>query len=210
MGAENKSLDFNGGESEGWSAPALKASSPAPSPWTAERLFAYLRHGIDDVHEAAAGPMAPVVHFLSQVPEEDVRAIATYVASLGGGQTPQQRPSGPGGTGQAFERGATIYASTCVACHDKGRQVPGGSLLLSLSTSVNMPTPDNLIRIVRGGIVPVEGEKATWMMPAFAGVLTDQQITDLVIYLRAHFSDKPAWADVSGKVQTIALSKSKE
>jgi mono/diheme cytochrome c family protein len=209
LGAEQKSLEFTGGESGGWHAPALNAQSPAPAPWTAERLYTYLRHGTDDVHDIAAGPMELVVHNLSQVPEEDVRAIAIYVASLGSDQTQKPRRIGFEGTGQAIEHGAAIYAAACGNCHDLGRQAPGGALQLSLSTSISMATPANLVRIIHEGIIPPEGEKGPWM-PAFSGALTNRQITELVIYLRAHFGEKPAWDNVSDEVEEVVSDKSKK
>jgi mono/diheme cytochrome c family protein len=110
---------------------------------------------------------------------------------------------------QAVERGAAIYAGACASCHDMGRQVLGGALELSLSTSVAMPAPGNLIRIIREGFVPADGEKGPWM-PGFAGALTDRQLTDLVIYLRAHVGEKPAWDGVAGEVEKAARNKSRE
>jgi mono/diheme cytochrome c family protein len=50
MGAEKKDALFAGGEIEGWHAPALDASAPAPVPWTAERLYTYLRTGSEEAH----------------------------------------------------------------------------------------------------------------------------------------------------------------
>src|SRR5205823_6444290 len=79
---------FAGGEAEGWTAYALDASSPAPVAWDAEALFAYLRRGWHEAHGAARGPMAPVVSNLGAVPEQDVRAIAGYVASMMGEPPP--------------------------------------------------------------------------------------------------------------------------
>jgi nicotinate dehydrogenase subunit B len=63
--------------------------------------------------------------------------------------------------------------------------------------------PDNLIRIIREGIVPPEGAQGP-LMPGFAGALTEQQTADLVRYLRRRFSDEPAWKDVPAKVKNIA------
>jgi hypothetical protein len=40
-------------------------------------------------------------------------------------------------------------------------------------------------------------------MPAFEGALTDAQLTDLLIYLRA-LSGQPAWNDVAGEVKKIS------
>src|SRR4029079_11612806 len=56
----------------------------APLPWTADQLFNYLRHGEEDTHGFAVGPMAGVAHHLSSVPEADVSAIALYIASMMG------------------------------------------------------------------------------------------------------------------------------
>src|SRR5260370_700127 len=50
LGAEKDGEALAGGEAEGWSAPALNASSPAPVPWDASHLFAYLRRGWDAEH----------------------------------------------------------------------------------------------------------------------------------------------------------------
>jgi mono/diheme cytochrome c family protein len=55
MGAEIKSRAFGGGVSEGWDAPSLNSSSPAPEVWTADQLFTYLRTGWQAQHGGAAG-----------------------------------------------------------------------------------------------------------------------------------------------------------
>src|SRR5216110_2369452 len=81
LGAEKDGEALAGGEAEGWSAPALNAASPAPVPWDASHLFAYLRRGWDAEHGAAAGPMQPIVNDLAKPDESDVRAIATYIAA---------------------------------------------------------------------------------------------------------------------------------
>ena len=84
MGAERKDRYLGGGEAEGWHATALNASSPAPVAWTVDQLTRYLRQGWDDEHGHAAGPMSPVVHELADVPEADVRAMATYLLAVMG------------------------------------------------------------------------------------------------------------------------------
>jgi mono/diheme cytochrome c family protein len=91
LGAEKRDGQFAGGQSEGWLAPALNAASPAPVSWTAEQVYAYLRNGFAKQHGLAAGPMQPVVRNLKKAPDSDLRAIATYVASLAGSQNDAQR-----------------------------------------------------------------------------------------------------------------------
>src|SRR5436305_5263528 len=80
LGAEIASRRFEGGDAEDWWAPPLNRTSPSPVAWSEENLFNYLRSW-DAGHGGAAGPMAPVVAALATVPEQDVRAIAAYVAS---------------------------------------------------------------------------------------------------------------------------------
>jgi nicotinate dehydrogenase subunit B len=85
-GAEKKGAAFlSGGMVDGWEAPALNAQSKAPVPWTEEALYTYLRTGFSAAHGVAAGPMAPVVRQLALLPQEDVRAMAVYLASLNPG-----------------------------------------------------------------------------------------------------------------------------
>jgi hypothetical protein len=79
---------------EGWRAPALNAHNPAARTWTADTLYTYLRTGLSPDHSAAAGPMGPVVEGLAQAPEQDVRAIATYIASLMAGRPVPPPPGG--------------------------------------------------------------------------------------------------------------------
>ncbi|MBA1993790.1 hypothetical protein HLX74_24670, partial [Escherichia coli] len=45
-------------------------------------LYAYLRTGESRLHGVAAGPMAPVVQELAALPDQDIRAMAVYLASF--------------------------------------------------------------------------------------------------------------------------------
>jgi mono/diheme cytochrome c family protein len=219
LGAENRRYNYGGGESDGWIAPALNADSPAAVPWDAGRLYAYLRHGFDDRHGLAAGPMAPVVRNLANVPDGDVRAISAYVASLAGttppgriqigsqavaraqGQSPPPVPRGPANTA-----GATLYAGACAQCHGEASRAPEiRALHLALSSTLRTPRPDNLIRIVREG-VHQPGGAGEPVMPGFANVLRDEQIVSLVAYLRQAFTDSPAWTDIDQSLRRVRES----
>lgn len=224
VGAEKKRQDFAGGEVQGWHAPALNADSPAPVPWTTSQLHKYLRTGLDDQHAIAAGPMDPVVRNLAAVPERDVQAIAAYVAARIGAPTPQRRKGGEealaharrdiaaypfvdrgsrhvAGDDRAFREGAAVYAGTCAECHDRGRLATSGAALhLALGSAVTIPTSANLIRITLEGIIPPDSDPARWM-PGFAGALTDEQVKDLVYYMRTHFGRAPPWRDVDDELK---------
>ena len=128
LGAERASARFAGGEVDNWNAYAINAQSPAPVPWDADALFAYLRHGWHPDHGVARGPMADVVSNLSDVPDDDVRAIATYMADVFGAPTPDRKRRGDEVLAQvksssvpatqASATGAAIYAAACAPCHE--------------------------------------------------------------------------------------------
>jgi nicotinate dehydrogenase subunit B len=83
LGAEQGgSAALTGAMVDGWEAPALTSLSRSPVPWTAQALFDYLRKGHSPDHGAVAGPMGPVVSELQALPDADIRAMATYLASL--------------------------------------------------------------------------------------------------------------------------------
>ncbi len=204
LGAEKQDKAYAGGDAEGWIAPALNQDSPSPYPWTVERLVQYLHTGADDVHGAAAGPMAPVVHDLSGVPEQDVKAIAVYVASLDPRSAAEREKNAEAAAKRpapelSADPGAAIYAGACAQCHGAQR-AQHGALNLRLSSALALSTPTNAVRIIEEGIVPRNGERGAWM-PSFAGSFTDTQLAALVDYLRKRFAGQPAWNDTAGELK---------
>jgi mono/diheme cytochrome c family protein len=206
-GAENRREAFSGGEAEDWHAPALNAASPSPVPWTADTLHTYLRSGIAEDHALTAGPMADVVRNLSRASDEDVRAMAAYVASLDTrpAEPRTKKPQPQEAKGEAERRGKAVYAGACGDCHDRGRDAEGGALPLQLAIGLAIPTASNLAHIIHEGIVPADGEAAPWM-PSYAGALTEDQLADLLDYLRA-MGGKPAWTDSRSAAHKVTAKK---
>jgi nicotinate dehydrogenase subunit B len=201
LGAERGGTGFQGGAMvEGWEAQALTALSHAPVPWSEEELLRYLRHGHTQQHGGAAGPMATVVRNLQSVPEEDVRAMAVYLASFNNAQAANERASTALANSQAqldLLRGPAqrLFEGACGACHHdgKGPEVQGHNLPLALNSNLHSARPDNLLRTILQGItdpaLPTLGH-----MPAFRDALSDTQVADLAAYMRQAFApDKPAW-----------------
>ena len=81
LGAEKSGAGFGGATINGWTAYALNTRSTAVVPWTADSLYQYLRNGFEAQHGTARGPMLDIVTNLRAAPDEDVRAIADYVAA---------------------------------------------------------------------------------------------------------------------------------
>jgi hypothetical protein len=70
---------------------------------------------------------------------------------------------------------------------------------LALSSVVNGPDPRNLIQIIDQGIEPPRNS-VNRSMPAFRGSISASNLADLVMFVRGHFSRKPAWSDVTAHI----------
>ena len=207
LGAETRQQELGGGQAEDWHASSLTDTSPAPVRWTADQLYEYLHQGSEPQHGVAAGPMAPVTHNLAGVDDKDVRAIATYVASL---MPARDRAAGPSGERAVTVEGAQIFAGACAVCHDAISGTPSGTpIALGLTTSLNAPDPANAIHIILEGLSPEPGEKGA-LMPGFAAEFTDPQVAALVDYLRARFTAAAAWREVPERIAAIRRAQQEE
>jgi mono/diheme cytochrome c family protein len=199
FGAEEHRQALAGAPIERWYALPLNADSPAPIPWTTGSLAFYLKHGWAEHHGVSRGPMQAVTASLADVPDADITAMAAYVIDRMGppsdararradalleGVAPKPAISGPG---------AAIYAAACAGCHESGRPLPFGGIYLALSSGLTAASPANAIQLVLDGLPATPGI-ASPIMPGFAAVLSDQQLVDLLTYLRAQFTDQPAWS----------------
>lgn len=221
---------LTGGEAEGWEAPALTALSRSPVPWSEDDLFQYLRTGYAERHGAAAGPMAPVVQSLRELPQTDVRAIAHYVASFGPAtqtqtkaETETETETESTASAQAKAVAAAVearsdaaalrlsgtmdrlYQSACAVCHQGNAGVPqfGVKPSLALNSNLHSTRPDNVIQAVLHG-VSAPPHAGIGYMPGFADSLDDAQVTALVHYLRERFApDQPRWNGVEDTVAKI-------
>ena len=203
LGAEQKAKAFDGGYAEGWYAPPLNASTPAATPWTEDRLFAYLRTGLDANHAAAAGPMGAVAHELARAPEADVRAMAVYLADLMK-TAPRSGPVDRAAEAAAqHPAGAALYAGACATCHEAGSPMMiEGRPPLRLGTPLHEDDPRDTIAIVLHGLEPPVGAAGPYM-PAYAASFTDAQVAEIAAYLRTRFSQRPAWSKLPAAVAAV-------
>lgn len=91
-------------------------------------------------------------------------------------------------------RGKKVFMTTCVTCHQRdGGGVPRLNPPL-INTEYVLGDKTRLIQIVLKGLnqpLEIEGDKYTNAMPSFAQ-LTDQQIADVLTYVRNSFGNKAA------------------
>ncbi|MCB8874532.1 molybdopterin cofactor-binding domain-containing protein [Acidisoma silvae] len=212
LGAELASQRYAGGVAEGWEAPALSTLSRAPIPWSEGELFTYLRTGFSPLHGPAAGPMAPVIHELQALPDEDLRAMAHYLASDLPPVTPEAEKAA---IATADARNATallpsagpggrIFQGACAVCHaPTAPPLFGVKPNLAFNSNLHSDRPDNLIRTILRG-VPKPAIADLGSMPAFGPVLSDSQIADLVRFLRRQYAPgRPEWADLDKTISRL-------
>jgi mono/diheme cytochrome c family protein len=110
----------------------------------------------------------------------------SFISTTTATKIPQQT-----GVGNA-ERGKKIYAKECLSCHQAdGGGVPRLNPPLSESSWV-VGDKKNIIRIVLVGMsdrIPIDGEYYSNTMASHAH-LTDQQIADVLTYVRTSFGNK--------------------
>ncbi|MFM2146161.1 MAG: hypothetical protein RL732_997 [Bacteroidota bacterium] len=91
-------------------------------------------------------------------------------------------------------KGKLVYESLCIACHQPdGGGVPRMNPPLT-GTSYVLGDKKVLIRIVlkglKGGEVEIDGDRYENPMPPQQDALTDQQIADVLTYVRNSFGNK--------------------
>ncbi len=119
LGAEKANDAYAGAVVDNWMVPALTAANPNPVPWSQKELFRYLHSGVTALHGVAEGPMSPVVHGLSSLPDLDIQAIAAYFADIdhAADRSPSTDPAVARAmsyarlaSGRDFDPGARLYA----------------------------------------------------------------------------------------------------
>ncbi len=182
---------FQGGNIDGWDAPALTHLAHGEHPWTREELANYLRSGLSLAHGAAKGPMRPVTERLAGVPREDVEAMASYLMTI---QAPLE-PAAAAPVSPPQVAGAALFAASCASCHSPSAPMMAlsGRPPLARSSALSNTSATNFVQTVLGGIAREPGSPV--YMPPFADILSDQQIATLAAYVRQD-AGKPAWTGV--------------
>lgn len=103
-------------------------------------------------------------------------------------------PDQGGKHAESIARGKKVYNEVCLACHQADAAgVPRMTPPL-IKTPYVLGNKEALIRIVlkglKGGEVEVDGERYENPMPPQEEALTDQQIADVLTYVRNSFGNK--------------------
>lgn len=156
---------------------------------------------LDPARAAPGSPMPP-----QPMPAREAARLARYLLKAGGTRRPADRTSLADPTHPAWKspadttRGARSYARNCAACHGpEGRGDGWNAVSLPVPPAVHADSArmaarpdDTLFDGIWSGAWVLDGSPR---MPAFGGMLSAEEVRDLVAYIRALCScSGPAWS----------------
>ncbi|MEX5495280.1 cytochrome c [Pseudomonas asgharzadehiana] len=189
---------------DGWYAPSLRQDpNTGLGRWSEPQIVQFLKTGRNR-HAVVYGSMTEAFNNSTQfMADDDLAAIARYLKSLPGDPqrdgTPWQyvatevRPDTPG---------AHTYATRCASCHGAdGKGQPDWMPPLAGATSALAKETASAINITLNGSqrVVAAGVPDAYRMPAFREQLSDQQIAEVLTFVRG------TWGNQAGAVAPEAV-----
>ena len=196
---------------EGWIAKSLRGDhKDGLGSWSEGQLVQFLKTGRSD-HSAVFGGMTDVVvHSMQYMSDEDLTAIARYLKSLPANDADDKPQTSDEAVAKALWKGddskvgAAVYVDNCSACHRTDGQgytrvfpaLAGNPVLQSEDAA-------SLINLVlKGGtLAATHTAPSTFTMPAFAWRLSNQQVADVVNFIRS------SWGNQAGLVKAGDVEK---
>jgi mono/diheme cytochrome c family protein len=184
LGGDEIQQQFQGYSIQGWFAPNITDDAGRGlRAWSIKDVAEYLKKGHNRI-SGAAGPMGEEVsNSSSQMTDNDLIGIATYLKDRPG----QTRSASPIATADPLMvAGAAIFKDLCSGCHEaNGHGVPYLIPDLNASTAVASRDATSLIRVVLRGAqtVATKEEPTSPAMPAFGWQLTDAQVAAVTTYI---------------------------
>ncbi|MGY2217894.1 c-type cytochrome [Pseudomonas sp. SDO558_S425] len=185
---------------EGWIAKSLRGDhKDGLGSWSEDQLAQFLKTGRSDRSAVFGGMSDVVVHSMQYMSEEDLTAIARYLKSLPA-VDPKDQPhqydkqvADALWKGDDSKPGASVYIDNCAACHrTDGHGYTRVFPALAGNPVLQTADATSLINIVlNGGTLPAtHTAPSTFTMPAFAWRLSDQEVADVVSFVRDSWGNK--------------------
>jgi mono/diheme cytochrome c family protein len=195
LGGDKTATPLVGGTLQGWFAPDITTDTrKGIGAWSKEDLAQYLKTGVNSF-TLASGPMSEAItHSTSQMNDEDIAAIATYLKDSGVGGN-SAKPTPIAASDNAMRAGAAIYKDNCAACHrDSGTGDTGLFPKLAGSALVQSDDPTTLAHVLLSGTraVSTVGAPTAPAMPAFDWRLNDAQVAAVLTYIRNSWGNAAA------------------
>ncbi len=206
IGFQEKALDERGGAwltgaaLDGWFASNLTGEhNTGLGRWSQADLATFLKTGAN-AHATAFGSMTDVINNNTQwMTDSDLKAMSTYLKSLpaAGGANSVPYVYDPKATAAALarpagDRGAKVYSTYCMHCHGANGKA-FAPLLVPLAGNPNVLEKDasSLINVTLNGThdLVIQGIPAAYPMPKYAQTLNDEQIADVLTFIRAGWNN---------------------
>jgi mono/diheme cytochrome c family protein len=198
---ESKSAWLTGGALDGWFAANLTGEpNVGLGRWSTTDLDAFLKTGAN-AHASAFGSMTDVVNNSTQdVTDQDVAAMSTYLKWLpaAGGTNSSTYTYDPKYSKSllahpATDAGAKVYTAYCMHCHGVDGKA-FAPFLAPLAGNPNVLEHDasSLINVTLNGThdLVIQGIPAAYPMPKFSTVLNNQQIADVLTFVRGGWGNR--------------------
>ncbi|AZD63983.1 Cytochrome c, mono-and diheme variants [Pseudomonas chlororaphis] len=196
---------------EGWIAKNLRGDhKDGLGSWSEEQLVQFLKTGRSDRSGVFGGMSDVVVHSMQYMSADDLTAIARYLKSLPAVDANDQPHQYDKAVAEALWKGddskpgASVYVDNCAACHrTDGHGYTRVFPALAGNPVLQSADATSLIHIVlKGGTLPAtHTAPSTFTMPAFAWRLSDQEVADVVNFIRTSWGNQGSEvnaADVAG------------
>jgi alcohol dehydrogenase (quinone), cytochrome c subunit len=190
---------LSGAVIENWYAPSLRSGGTGTlQTWSEMDLEQFLTRGVNR-HGAVFGSMSDVIIHSSQyLTAEDARATAKYLKSIKdpSSSTPFAYDGATDrslSAGDATRRGAMTYLDNCAACHrPDGQGYEGVFPSLAGNPVVEASNATSIVSIVLGGSSTprTPNTPAQFAMPALGWRLSDQEIADVVTFIRSSWGNR--------------------
>lgn len=181
---------LGGGVIDGWYAPNITPDGhQGIGAWADDEVVTYLKTGTAPGARpgVAAGPMRQtIMESLSQVKDEDLRAMVAYLRTVPAKQTYKVKDLA------AFDKsdapGASTYLTYCSSCHQPdGKGIAGAVPALAGNTSVQSEGPETVLRVIYGGLAAQSGYAP---MTAIGQQMTDVEVKNVTDYIRNSWGNR--------------------
>lgn len=204
LGADKDGERLQGYALQGWFAPNITNNSPVGlGNWSVDDIASYLKTG-HNKFSAATGPMSETLNLsTSKMDDSDLKSIAIYLKDYSGHQ--QSASSDP--DQKVMNVGGQIYADECSGCHTaNGKGIANMFPSLNGSAIVQQTDPTSLLHVVLRGARSVGTDKAPTApaMPSFSWILKDDQIANVLTYIRN------SWGNKAPPVSASQVSKQRQ
>lgn len=186
LGSDKGSHAYEGATLQDWHAPDLTNNGHTGlGAWSDRDLVAYLKTG-SNRFTVASGPMGEaIVNSTQHLRDDDLAALAAYFKSLKPRAVAQQAPLAA--SDSQMINGGKVFAANCIACHiSSGKGVNGMITSFAGNPAIMADDPAGMAHVVIKGTqgTATDANPTGAGMPRFDWKLSDQQIADVLTYIR--------------------------